>query len=1080
MTHSTIENMSKVKQIFIEESQNYIRELREKTSVLDVRNPKFYQHLDFLIVTNSLLRESATRANFCIPNHPFLVVSQNFDQSINLLRDRYFDIDWIIKGLLLEAIDLISQIINAYCLDLAANPNWINLQAELFEQIKEHLRLDDDKFVQIESLESGDHLDEPFTLSDGIEDSQLFDYELSQEFRVDLSGSNQELQTLFPSLLPEPFEGDLDDLLDSSDLSDLEQLDPDLLGNNNLNSREEARNLDPLPMPEMLINIFTGSDGDKLLGSDDETELQGFNWNNLEEDTPSYNFLEETDQEYEDIDNMWTKISNLESWSEMDDSEVSLLKELEASFDLIGERDFADSADKFGNQVSAQSQEPFEQSEEDDCLFWNSLDSEGSLSSPEILDAYPTVQDNSLLATLQESLKPDFATPEVDTAFEESPIYHGHDPKSLSSLKESLSRSNDHNIKIPLSYMEMLGDLSEELSVRKSGVDVYLGELRVLSTEAQQNISLLNSELGISSESAIAQLQHTFDKLSNMLDRTVQQADAMNQDVTHLRQHLRQSLKHPVSGLVGKFPRILQNLSTVHGKQVELILQGAEVGIERSLSEPIAESLEILLRKAFKHGIETPYERQQLGKSIQAKISVTAEQTNSGIVIKVSDDGRGIDVSKIRSQLEQSALIAGASTFTTIDMNDDQIVNLIFEPNFDSESSIYPTESSKLSDVRQKVRAVGGKISVQTQPNQGTEFTISFPNPVSLVRVLLIDINHVCMAVSSQSVLEVLPVPIDIDLREQQIPATLLWRDRNIPIVKLNSLLKLNSPQPTNHLHQQAGWFTPNTSIPSFLVIQHEETLFALLTDGCWHDQEATFHQVEGDIVLPPIFIGTVILSNNQAVALLNTVEIIAQSSRSQSNEMISSANTAANSEQLEETPIDYIDNLSSLSDFFGADAPSLDLSKAVSVNSHLDTENLEKSGTITQNTPRPSKILIVESSANVRRYLAMTLSKSGFITEQAQDSKEAIALLKHSHLSIDVIITDLEMPQMDGFKVLTDIRADESLQYLPVIVLTSKNNAHDQKLASDLGATAYFSKPYREQELISKLQELVTIKSKN
>jgi chemosensory pili system protein ChpA (sensor histidine kinase/response regulator) len=122
-------------------------------------------------------------------------------------------------------------------------------------------------------------------------------------------------------------------------------------------------------------------------------------------------------------------------------------------------------------------------------------------------------------------------------------------------------------------------------------------------------------------------------------------------------------------------------------------------------------------------------------------------------------------------------------------------------------------------------------------------------------------------------------------------------------------------------------------------------------------------------------------------------------------------------------------------------------------------------------------RILIVDSSANVRRYLAMTLTKSGFLTEQVQDGKEAIAFLKDClgmRLNVDVVITDLEMPHMDGFKLLSNIRADADFQHLPIIVLTTKNNENDQKLALDLGANAYFSKPYREQELVKKLHQLM------
>ena len=108
-----------------------------------------------------------------------------------------------------------------------------------------------------------------------------------------------------------------------------------------------------------------------------------------------------------------------------------------------------------------------------------------------------------------------------------------------------------------------------------------------------------------------------------------------------------------------------------------------------------------------------------------------------------------------------------------------------------------------------------------------------------------------------------------------------------------------------------------------------------------------------------------------------------------------------------------------------------------------------------------------------------MTLAKSGFLTEQVQNGKEAIALLQKrldTRLDIDIVITDLEMPQMDGFKLLSDIRSHKSLQNLPVVVLTSRNNENNQKLALELGANAYFSKPYQELELVTSLKKILAI----
>jgi chemosensory pili system protein ChpA (sensor histidine kinase/response regulator) len=851
--------------------------------------------------------------------------------------------------------------------------------------------------------------------------------EKSTELSKDISNSNDDdLETLFPSLFIEDlFTEDLDDLNQANDQEDL-------------------------PMPEILANIFSTPFPEQLLGNDDETELQRIKSDDnidISDDLTPYNFFEPLEED----DNIFENLPEINQDLELDLSFVS--------------------SDR------------------------------------------PNV-DSSLVLT--ETLQQSFSTSDIDTYLEESPIYQNNISDISSSWEDlsqislgdremsysefsNLSLSKNHDldrdlgsqlatigdettIRIPINHLEMFGDLSEELLVRRGILDIYLGQIRLLSGEAQQHLQSLESNS--ISQIAIANLQNTFQQIVNVLDLTEQQNYALSQDVRHLRRSLCQVLKHPISSLVRRFPRILRDLSLEYGKQVELIVQGAEVSIERLISEIIAEPLELLLRNAFEHGLESPQQRQHQGKSVQGKIEFIATQTDESTIIKVSDDGRGIDIDRIRHQVEESATIAGMSSFSTLDMSDEQLISLIFEPNFNLFHSTTET-GTKLSAVRKQLRKFGGSISVQSQRDKGTQFTLVLPNMLSLIRVLLINIDQMRLAIPSNIVLEVMPIELHDHADQNQ--ETLRWGDRLLPIVRLNSSLKLNCRHSLGQSRLQSGansQFTDqperqksSSAVPSFLVIHHENDFFALQTDGCWNDQEATFHQIEGDITLPQIFLGTVILGNNQAVALVNPHELVSQCLRANDAVLVSQA------------PHENLDNLSGLADFFEAGdtlpEPTSSNSLIQAVRSlERSPENLESSGLFTNNLINGStkrshqpKILIVESSANIRRYLAMTLTKSGFLTEQVQDGKEAIAFLKKGiemRGDIDAVITDLEMPHMDGFKLLSSIRADANLHNLPIVVLTARNNENDQKLALDLGANAYFSKPYREEELVKMLQQLV------
>lgn len=1142
MTYSMIEiGLQQIKQTFSEEAQVYTNELANQVSKLDANSPNFSQQIDQLLATHKLLKDAASKANFYIQDSNFVIITNRLEQVINLLRDRPAHVDQLTKDLLFELIKIICQIINEYCFDSDPDPNCIELQNKVFTQIDEHFYLKNYGIEALINYSQTDQNNDPFHLDDTSEalhlfdiedfefpnsndllsvsqfeqlddsdtffmlqlDDQQLDSELTQDHNnflsldQDLSQISNE-QTAFPSLLTEIFTEDFDDY----------QIEQNVQPSN----QEEK-----LPMPELLKDIFPLVSTEQLLGHEDETSLQGIEWNHSEDD----------------LDNPWHKLVSLQPWIEEEqdhDIESQTLPNTSLEQPSIEQQNSEHQNNSldidnvvldngiYNNYFDSLE---FESLEDDEDVLWDSIESMQLLDPIESIDELELTsledsqpEENVNLLDMIENQ--DFSTSDVDTAIEESPIYQNKvqdvdaashnrafvsgnsqvnnhsDLNSDNNLHPSLSAAialnendlsldlhtnldleteiksydasltpvdNDATIRIPLNHLEAWEDLSEELLVRKGSLDIYLGEMRLLLAEVQKNLQFLDPQAVIHNQGTITSLQSNLVSFTNVLERTEQQTDAMNHDVLNLRKSFRQALKYPISSLVRGFPRILRDLSLEHGKQVELIVQGAEIGIDRALSGLVLETLEILIRNAFEHSIESSSERQQQGKSLQGQIEVVAIQTDNNTIIKVSDDGRGLD-------------------------------NL---PN----NTSYLEHISQLSEIKKRLWDRGGTIAIQSQLGKGTQVTVTLPNMQSLLRILLIDIDQICLAISSKVIIEVIPID-DHDNFSKAEQETLRWRDRQIPIVRLNSLLQLNCPrnlhrstnsQPSQFAGQIDG-YKPAIAVPSFAIIQHEHTVFALQTEGCWYEQEATFHQIEGDISLPQLFLGAVILGNNQAVALINHAEVASQCLRTPNLDAQSSqANVRPNTSQLHSP---QVDSLSSLSDFFWTGAPSqeTDISEFLeqpvrSISTSSEPENLESSGVFMSDLDNgqkrrshQSKVLIVESSANIRRYLAMTLAKSGFLTEQVQDGKEAIAFLKdrHNHnLGIDIVITDLEMPQMDGFKLLSGIRSDADLHNLPIVVLTARNNENDQKLALELGANAYFSKPYREQELIKTLQELVS-----
>ena len=1101
MNSTMIKSTSQIKKKFSEESNIFINDFQNRISELDSTLPNFSKQIDGLISIYELLQNSAIEANFYTPQSAFSEIIHHFEESISLLSYQPFGVDWITKGLLFEAINMMSQIIDEYCFDKASNQDWIKLQDNLFKQLTEHFRQKTDQLPDQLLEDSSDELtvlqgddNEPFNLTDASEEFHLFDVDFESDNQVLAENSTQELNQL--SNHDQQFETSNGFVLIELD----DQQQPD-------SSSELVKELsDIFDVNTSLDEIVSHTDNNhaannysvnNFFGDEDETELLGTNWD------------EEEISIEDDVDNTLVEFSSLNSWGEMDADDALAIAQLEAGFEVSEELD-DDSDCRIDFALSSID----EQLQDNENISWESLvltsiesaNNFSQLATTEIPTEAPTKID------LDHAKDHDFLTSDIDTAIEMSPIYRndtsefksawinpsltsfardsglGTDQKldyalnsygedvdtqvnafssmdyestSSASKKNSIidlnidinidsrldsnldivdeqfltlpyETENNAVIRIPLHHVTKLGDLSEDLLVRNGSLNVYLDEMTKLARDVQQSLQTLQPD--VLENTLQNTLQNTVMQMVSILEKAEKQTSAINHDVQHLRKNLGQVLRQPISTLLSRFPRILRDLSLQYGKQVELLVQGAEVGLERAIADVVMEPLDLLIRNAFEYGIESPSDRLRQGKLPQGKIEIIAVQTEENTVIRVCDDGRGL------------------ANIAHIEEN-----------------------NAELSDLRKSFQNIGGTVSVQSELGKGTQYTIILPNTLSLVRVLLIEINQVCLAIPSKAILEVRPIApssnLNNNLPNTENQETLLWRDRQIPIVRLNSFFKLNC---------RTDNYKPANAVASYLVIQHEDNLLALGVDGCWHDQDATFHHIEGDIDLCDILAGTVILGNDQAIALVDLTELVNQvRSSSPNNPLNTNTNLTAKSsfnsdDEMQIARISESDpfNLNSLAAFFDAgDSPDANFFDMTEPSDPL----LEK---------RPShqpKVLIVESSANIRRYLSMTLVRAGFLTEQASNGQEAIAFLKksiksnsNSNSSIDIVITDLDMPQMNGFKLLTNIRADADLQNLPVVVLASHDNDNDRKLAVDLGANAYFSKPYHEQELMTTLQQMV------
>ncbi|MGB7379794.1 MAG: response regulator [Rivularia sp. (in: cyanobacteria)] len=650
------------------------------------------------------------------------------------------------------------------------------------------------------------------------------------------------------------------------------------------------------------------------------------------------------------------------------------------------------------------------------------------------------------------------------------------------------SESVENTVRVPSKQLEEINDLFGELIIQRNGLNLQMERLRKLVRNLGQRVQVLDRENQhlrtaydkISTQTTIKStiptlalvpgnggnidsndydsdsISNEFDALEmdrynelNLLSQEVMETIVMVQEVTtdvqislddtdnisrklnktskQLQRKLTQVRMRPLSDLTDRFPRALRDLCVEYGKNAQLKIEGGNILIERSILEALNDPLMHLLRNAFDHGIEKPPVRKQKGKPEQGLIEIKAANRSNRTIITMQDDGNGISLEKIRDR----AIGMGLDESLINQATDEEILSLIFEPGFTTSDQV-TTLSGRgvgMDVVRNNLKQVRGDIKVDTEAGVGTTFTLSMPFTLSVSRVLLVENSRMLLAFPTDVVEEIFL------LDEEQVSPVgggqvLNWQGKTIPLIGLTDYLQFNCPRYNNPDLETP----PAINAASVLIVKNSNQLVAIKIDRCWGEMEVAIRRVEGDIALPEGFNNCTILGDGRVVALINVGELlywIATNERTPKNNQLPSTRLkTAFLNQTEEQAVEHI-------------------------------------------TKGKGTILIVDDSINVRRFLALTLEKGGYLVEQAKDGQDALEKLQ-TGLSVQAVICDIEMPRVDGYGFLGRVKANGDLKNIPVAMLTSRSSDKHRQLAMQLGARAYFSKPYNEQELLRTLDDMI------
>ena len=517
----------------------------------------------------------------------------------------------------------------------------------------------------------------------------------------------------------------------------------------------------------------------------------------------------------------------------------------------------------------------------------------------------------------------------------------------------------------------------------------------------------------------IVQLQ----EVTSDIDFGVQEMGQVVRNFSYTTRELQQSVTRtqmrPFAELVERFPRLIRDLSDQHDKQANLIIEGKTTQIDRQAIEFLSDPLTHLLRNAFDHGLEDTATRIAVGKPAEGKIILKAIQKGNQTVITITDDGGGINTQKIRGRL----LKMGLSQAEVDQISDTDVLDAIFEPGFSTADQV--TELSGrgvgMDVVRSNLQQIRGDIQVKTKLGQGTSFIISVPLSLLVLRVVIVESGGMVFAVPVHSIKEIIKYDDDLVNHSNQ-QEFVDWNDQSVHLIRPQQYLQFKRP---GKAFEMSG--VAKIVHPTILIFEEGNKLQGIYLEKYWNEQEVAIRSVNTSISLFPGFTGSTVLGDGRVIPLIEPNAfykgIIEQQGVSFSNLTVPA-------------------NVNHTSD---SSFPNIDI----------------------------STVLIVDDSVNVRRYVARILEYNGYRVEEAKDGQEAVNKLTGG-LKVQAVICDVEMPRLDGYGVLSEIKSNPQFKRLPIAMLTSRSNDKHRKLAMKLGAAAYFSKPFNEQEMLETLDSLI------
>ena len=487
---------------------------------------------------------------------------------------------------------------------------------------------------------------------------------------------------------------------------------------------------------------------------------------------------------------------------------------------------------------------------------------------------------------------------------------------------------------------------------------------------------------------------------------------------TELQEGLMRTRMVTFSRLVPRLRRIVRQTGQEVGKLVDLEVINPEGEMDRSLMERMVAPLEHMLRNAVDHGVEARQKRLALGKPEEGRITLVLAREGSEVVLKLSDDGGGIDVQAVRQKARERGLM-----LEDADLSDHDVMQFIFHSGFSTAQTVTQISGRGvgMDVVQSEIKQMGGTVDIQSEPGRGTIFTVRLPFTVSVNRALMVRVGDDVYAVPLQQVEGIVRVSTD-DLEQY-------YGAQSNPFHYAGT---------SYHLHYMGefvlGKLQPNVTpgqslpLPVLLVRGGDQRRFALQVDALLGSREVVVKSVGAQLSSVAGISGATILGDGSVVIILDLQALLRSTAFIQG-----AARRVLDQKQHQEdttsTPVAEVDH-------------------------------------------RTRLVMVVDDSVTVRKVMSRLLERHGYDVVVAKDGVDAISQLED--VTPDIMLLDIEMPRMDGFEVASLVRHNARLERMPIVMITSRTGEKHRERAYSIGVDAYMGKPFVEQNLLDTVRELL------